>query len=127
MEILKYKNDGSAVAYPKLYKDNNMSVTSTFYRAATKGEIKKDSASQERPIISVEATDYIRVPIEVVAGIKVVGVYVASNMETIRLRATEVLIYCKLPREDATSSKGSVFTDFEIEPIEDEDEDDASE
>ena len=62
-----------------------------------------------------------------VAGLEIACVYVASNMETIRLRAPEVLIYRKLPREDATSSKGSVFTGIEIEPIEDEDGDDASE
>ena len=63
-----------------------------------------------------------------VAGIKIAGIYVAFNMETIRLRAPEVLIYRKLPREDATCLKGSVFTaDFKIEPVEDQDEDDASE
>ena len=65
-----------------------MSVTSTFHRVATKAEIMKGLARQERPIISVEATNYVGVPIAVAVGIKIAGVYVASNLETIRLRVT---------------------------------------
>ena len=91
-------------------------------------KLKKGLASQERPIISVKATDYINTPIEVVAGIKTAGVYIASNIETIRLRTPEVLLHRKIPREVACSPKGSIFTeDFEIEPVGSEDEDDDSE
>ena len=48
LEIVKYKNDGSAVTYPKLYTDKNISITSTFYRVATRSEVNKGLASQER-------------------------------------------------------------------------------
>ena len=94
--MIKYIDDGSAIAYPKLYTGNNMSVTSNIYRVANKGEIKNGLASQTKPIISVEATDYINTPIEVVAGIRIAGVYVGSNLEKIRLRLTEARVFRKI-------------------------------
>ena len=75
-------------------------------------------ASRERPIISVKATNYLITPIEVVVGIRIAGVYVASNLETIRLRASEVIVYRKIPRE-------SIFSeDLGTKPIANVDEDD---
>ena len=129
LEIVKYKNDGSAVTYPKLYTDKNMSITSPFYRVTTRREVNKGLASQERPIISVKATDHINTPLVVVVGIRIADVYVASNLEAIRLRAPEVIVYRKIPRESICSKdSNSIFSkDLGIEPIESEDEDDASE
>ena len=80
-----------------------MSITSTFYRVATRSEVNKGLASQERPIISVKATNYIDTPIEVVVGSRIAGVYVASNLDTIRLRASEVIVYRKIPSESICS------------------------
>ena len=96
---------------------------------ATRSEVNKGFASPERPIISVKATDYINTHIEVVVAIRIAGVYVASNLETIRLRASEVIVYRKIPRESICSKdSNSIFSkDLGIEPIESEDEDDASE
>ena len=120
LEIVKYKDDGSTVTYPKLYTDNNMTITSTFYRVATQSEVNKGLASRERPIISVKATYYIDTPIEVVVGIRIAGVYVASNLETIRLRESEVIVYRKIPRESILSEELGII------PIVDKDDDDAS-
>ena len=36
-----------------------MAVQSTFYRPSARSEINKGLASQEKPIISVPATDYL--------------------------------------------------------------------
>ena len=129
LEIVKYRNDGSVVTYPKLYTDKNMSITSTFYRVATRSEVNKGLGSQERPIISVEAKDYINTPIEVVVGIRITGVFVSSAMETIRLRTSEVIVRRKIPKETICSkdNKGIFSKDLGIEPIEDKDEDDDSE
>ena len=91
------------VVYPKLYTDNNMVITSTFYRVATQSEVKEGLASQERPIIPVKAMDYLNKSIEVVVGIRIAGVYVGSNLETIRLRASEVIVCRKIPRESVLS------------------------
>ena len=106
-----------------------MSITSTFYRVATRSEVNKGLASQEKPIILVKATDYINTPTQVVVGIRIAGVYVASNLETIRLRASDVIVYCKIPRENICSKdSNSIFSeDLGIKPIKSEDEDDASE
>ena len=92
-----------------------LSVTSSFYRVATKKEVKNGLASQAKPNISVATTDYLNTPIEVVAGIEIAGVYVGSNIETIRLRLMEAIVFRK------------ISFDMEIEQIEDENEDDASE
>ena len=122
-EIVKYKKDGSAVAYPKLYTDNNMSIKSTFKRVAAESKIKKDLASKEKPIISVPATDYLNKPIEVIAGIRIAGVFVSASIETIRLRVTDAIVYRGIARE-------SIFSeDLGITRIKDEDEneDNASE
>ena len=73
-----------------------MTIQSTFYRPTARSEINKGLASQEKPIFSVPATDYINTPMEVVAGIKIASVYVASNIETIRLRVTEAIVFRKI-------------------------------
>ena len=73
--IVKNRNDGSVVTYPKLYTDKNMSITSTFYMVATRSKVNKGLATQKRPIILVEAKDYIDTPIEVVTGIRKAGVF----------------------------------------------------
>ena len=91
-----------------------MSITSTFYRVATQSKVNKGLASRERPIVHVKATDYLNTSIEVVAAIRITGVYEASNLETIRLRASEVIVYRKIPRESILSE------DLGIKPIEDE-------
>ena len=91
-----------------------MAITSTFYRVATQSEVNKGLASRERPIIQVKAKDYLNTSIEVVAGIRLAGVYMASNLETIRLGASEVIIYRKIPRERILSE------DLGIKPIKDE-------
>ena len=124
--MIKYRDNGSAVAYPKLLTDNNKSITSTFYRVATHSEVKKGLASQAKPIISVPATDYLNTPIEVVAGIKKACVYIGPTMETIRLRLTEAIVFRKIYKYN--KSEDSIFSeDIEIELIEDGDEDDVSE
>ena len=121
LEIVKYKDDGSVVTYPKLYTDNNMATTSTFYGVATKSEVNKGLASQERPIILVKAMDYLNTSIEVVVEIRIAGVYLASNLERIRLRASEVIVYRKIPRESMLSENLGII------PIADEEDDNNSE
>ena len=98
-----------------MYTGSNIEITSNFYRLATRSEINKGLSSQEKPIISVPATDYINTPIEVVAGIRIAGIYVVSNIETIRLRVTEAIVFRKISI-DSTFSE-----DMGIKPIEDED------
>ena len=118
-EIVKYKDDGSAVFYPKLYTGKNMTIQTPFFRVATQSEVDKSLASKEKPIISVPATDYINTPIEVIAGIRIAGVFVNTTIEMIRLRVTDVIVFSKIEIE-------SIFSeDLGITPI--KDEDDASE
>ena len=81
MEIVKYKEDGSAVAYPKLCKGKNMTIQTPFSRVATQSEVDKGLASKEKPIISMLATDYINTPIEVIAGIRIAGVFVNTTRD----------------------------------------------
>ena len=96
LEIVKYKDDDSAVAYPKLCTGKNMSIQTPFFRIAAQSEVNKGLASQEKPIISVPVTDYINTPVEVVAGIRIAGVFVNASIETIRLRVTEAIVFGKL-------------------------------
>ena len=121
LEIVKCKCDGSVETYTELYTDDH--IISIFYRVATKSEVNKGLASQERPVIPVKATDYLYTSIEVVVGIRITGVNVASNLETIRLRASEVIVYRKIPTESVLSEN------LGIEPNADEgdDSDDDSE
>ena len=56
LEIVKYKDDGSAVAYPKLFTEKYMSIRTPFSRIATQSEINKGLAIKEKPDISVPAT-----------------------------------------------------------------------
>ena len=67
----------------------------------------------------MSATDYLNTPIEVVAGIKKARVYIGSNMETIRLRIMETIVFRKIYKDN--KSEDSIFSeDMEIEPIEDD-------
>ena len=117
--MIRYRDDGSAVVNPKLLTDNNKFIPSTFYRVATHSEVKKGLSSQAKPIISMPATDYLNTPIEVIAGIKIAGVYIGSNADTIRLRLTEAIVFRKIYNK----SEDSIFSeDIEIKPIEDGDE-----
>ena len=65
--------------------------------------------------------DYIKTPIEVVGGIKIAGVYISSNIKTIRLRVIEAIVFGEIFGD-------SIFSeDLGIIPIAEEDEDNASE
>ena len=117
LEIVKYKDDGSVVTYPKLYTDNNMAITSTFYRVATQSEVNEGLASRGRPIIPVKATDYLNTSIVVVVGIRIAGEYLDYNLETIRLRVSGVIVYPKIPIESISSKNLGII------PITNEDDD----
>ena len=98
-----------------------MTIQTPFSSVATQSEVDNGLASKEKPIISVLATDYINTPMEVIASIRIAGVFVKAIIETIRLRVTDVIVFSKIEIE-------SVFSeDLGITPIKDEDEDDASE
>ena len=116
LEIVKYKDDGSAVVYPNLYTGKNMTIQTPFFRVATQSEVDKGLASKEKRIISVSTTDYINTPIEVIAAIRIAGVFVNTTIETIRLRVTDVIVFSKIAIE-------SIFSeDLGITHIKDEDE-----
>ena len=117
--ILRPKDDTTSTVYLKLYTDKSMNITTPFYKLASKKDIARKVVSKDKPIKPAKALDYVRQGIQVIVGIKIDGVFINSHMESLRIRATEVIVLKKTVSTDSIFSK-----DLNLQPLETTDSDD---
>ena len=117
--IFRPKDDTTSTVYLKLYTDKSMNITTPFYKLASKKDIARKVVSKDKPIKPAKALDYVRQGIQVIVGIKIDGVFINSHMESLRIKATEVIVLKKTVSTDSIFSK-----DLNLQPRETTDSDD---
>lgn len=108
LAILKYKNDkpdAAPVVYAKMYteqkdpkKKDELKMTSVFYRKKTAKEAKKGvkGCSKNSLLVKTTGHDYIKQKCRVIGGLKIEGVYVGPQIESIQVKLTEIVIVKKV-------------------------------